>query len=61
MTAIAEDHRQHVSRRSYECSRAMHASLAGTYVADERSATHDDRRAAGLAQDVHDAVQAAAR
>ena len=56
--AIAEDHRQHISRRFYDCSREMHGSLADTYVADERFAAHYDRRAPGLAQYVHDAVKA---
>ena len=58
VTAVAEDHRQHISRRFYDCSPQMHASLADTYVADERFAAHYDRRAAGLAQYVHDAVKA---
>ena len=57
-TAIAEAHRQHISRRFYDCSREMHSSLADTYVADERFAAHYERRAAGLAQYVHDAVKA---
>ncbi len=39
----------------------MHASLADLYVADERFHAHYERRAAGLAQYVHDAVKAAAR
>jgi DNA-binding transcriptional MerR regulator len=58
VTAIAEDHRQHISRRFYDCSAEMHAALADMYVADERFAAHYDRRAAGLAQYVHDAVKA---
>ena len=58
VTAIAEDHRQHISRRFYDCSPQMHACLADMYVADERFAAHYDRRAAGLAQYVHDAVKA---
>ena len=58
VTAIAEDHRQHVSRRFYDCSHEMHSALADMYVADERFAAHYDRRAPGLAQYVHDAVKA---
>ena len=58
VTAIAEDHRQHISRRFYDCSPELHASLADMYVADERFAAHYERRAAGLAQYVHDAVKA---
>ena len=61
VTAIAEDHRQHISRRFYDCSREMHSSLADMYVADERFAAHYERRAPGLAQYVHDAVKANAR
>ena len=58
VTAIAEDHRQHISRRFYDCSRELHSSLADMYVADERFTAHYDRRAAGLARYVHDAVKA---
>lgn len=58
VTAIAEDHRQHISRRFYDCSREMHGSLADTYVVDERFTAHYERRAVGLAQYVHDAVKA---
>jgi hypothetical protein len=58
VTAIAEDHRQHISRRFYDCSPELHGALADMYVADERFAAHYDRRAAGLAQYVHDAVKA---
>jgi DNA-binding transcriptional MerR regulator len=58
VTAIAEEHRQHISRSFYECPPEMHASLAEMYVADERFAKHYDDRAPGLARYVHDAVQA---
>ena len=58
VTAIAEDHRRHISARFYDCSPEMHSRLADMYVADERFAAHYERRAAGLAQYVHDAVQA---
>jgi DNA-binding transcriptional MerR regulator len=58
VTAIAEDHRQHISRRFYDCSPEMHSSLADMYVADERFTAHYERRAAGLAQYVSDAVKA---
>ena len=58
VTAIAEDHRQHISRRFYDCSPEMHSSLADMYVADERFTAHYERRAPGLAQYVHDAVKA---
>ena len=58
VTAIAEDHRQHITRRFYDCSHEMHRALADTYLADERFTTHYERRATGLAQYVHDAVEA---
>ena len=58
VTAIAEDHRCHISERFYDCSREMHGHLADMYVADERFAAHYERRAAGLARYVHDAVKA---
>ena len=61
VTAIAEDHRQHISRRFYDCSPEMHSSLADMYVGDERFEAHYERRAPGLAQYVHDAVKANAR
>jgi DNA-binding transcriptional MerR regulator len=58
VTAIAEDHRQHISRRFYDCSHEMHSGLADMYLADERFTAHYERRATGLAQYVHDAVEA---
>ncbi len=58
VTAIAEDHRQHIGRRFYDCSPQTHSSLADVYVADERFTAYYDRCAAGLAQYVHDAVKA---
>ncbi len=55
--AIAEEHRQSISRNFFECSPQLHSSLADLYVADERFAAHYDRRGPGLAQYVHDAVK----
>lgn len=49
VTAIAEDHRQHISRRFCDGSPEMHSSLADMHVADERFEAHDERRAMGLA------------
>ena len=54
----AEQHRSWVGQ-FYDCSPEMHRALAATYLADERFAAHYDRRAAGLAQYVHDVVLAA--
>ena len=58
VTAIAEDHRLHISRRFYECSRETHVGLAELYVSDERFAAHYERAAPGLAQYVSAAVKA---
>ena len=56
--ALAEEHRQQISRDFYECSPEMHRGLAELYVSDERFAAHYEAVAPGLAQYVHDAVQA---
>jgi DNA-binding transcriptional MerR regulator len=54
----AEAHRQHISRWFYECSPAMHRGLAQMYVADPRFTATYEAQAAGLAQWVHDAIEA---
>jgi hypothetical protein len=56
--ALAERHRQHISRWFYPCSRQMHRGLAEMYVADERFARTYEREAEGLAAYVHDAIVA---
>jgi DNA-binding transcriptional MerR regulator len=56
--AIAEEHRQHISRWFYDCPPGMHAGLGRMYVEDERFAATYERIAPGLAQYVSDAVQA---
>ena len=56
--AIAEEHRQQISRCYYECGYAMHTSLADMYLADERFTAHYEGVAPGLAQYVHDAIHA---
>ena len=55
---IAEEHRQQISRNFYDCPPQMHAGLGRMYVEDERFTAHYEKRAAGLAQYVSDAVQA---
>ena len=55
--AAAEQHRAWVGQ-FYDCSHALHRSLATAYLADERFAAHYDRRATGLARYVHDVVLA---
>ena len=55
---IAEEHRQQISRNFYDCPPQMRAGLGRMYVEDERFTAHYEKRAAGLAQYVSDAVQA---
>ncbi len=54
--ALAEEHRAGISRWFYDCPPGLHRALAEMYVADERFGAHYDRRAAGLAQYVRDAI-----
>jgi hypothetical protein len=54
----AERARLHIDRWFYPCSKEMHAALGRMYVADARFAENYERRAAGLAQFVCDAIQA---
>jgi hypothetical protein len=56
--ALAEQNRQFICRWFYECSHAMHRTLAETYVSDDRFRATYDNVAPGLAQYVHDAVLA---
>ena len=53
-----EAHRQHITRWFYDCSTVMHRGLAQMYLADPRFTAHYEQLAPGLAQYVHDAVQA---
>jgi DNA-binding transcriptional MerR regulator len=54
--ALAEEHRQFLTRWFYDCGYDMHRGLAETYVADERFRKTYDDLAPGLAQYVHDAI-----
>lgn len=56
--ALAERHRDHISRWFYPCSPAMHRGLAEMYVADERFTRTYEREAEGLAAYFHDAIVA---
>jgi hypothetical protein len=58
--AVAERHRAHISRWFYDCSPQTQRGLAEMYIADDRFAQHYERRAAGLATYVHDAILASA-
>ena len=55
---LAEALRQQIDRRFYDCPPGMHRNLADMYLADPRFTAHYDKRAAGLAQYVHDAIHA---
>jgi DNA-binding transcriptional MerR regulator len=54
----AERARLHIDRWFYPCSHEMHAALGGMYVTDARFADNYERKAAGLAQFVCDAIRA---
>jgi DNA-binding transcriptional MerR regulator len=56
--ALAERHRDHISRWFYPCSPAMHRGLAEMYVADERFTRTYEREAEGLAAYFHHAIVA---
>jgi MerR family transcriptional regulator, thiopeptide resistance regulator len=55
---LAERHRQHISRWFYDCGYDMHRGLARLYLADDRFRENYDRIAPGLAQYIHDAINA---
>ncbi len=54
--ALAERHREHISRWFYPCSPQMHRGLAEMYVADERFTRTYEIEAEGLAAYFHDAI-----
>jgi hypothetical protein len=56
--AVAERHRQYVSRWFYECSPQAHRGLGELYASDERFARNYEQQAAGLAAYVRDAIAA---
>jgi MerR family transcriptional regulator, thiopeptide resistance regulator len=55
---LAEQHRLHIDRWFYPCSRAIHVSLGEMYVSDPRFTEHYDKRRPGLAQFVCEAIRA---
>ncbi|MBY8888759.1 MerR family transcriptional regulator [Streptomyces sp. PTM05] len=58
-TAVAEHHRQHLRANFYDCSYAMHCSLAEMYVADPRfTAAYDEALRPGLAAYIRKAILA---
>ncbi|GIH26730.1 HTH-type transcriptional activator TipA [Acrocarpospora phusangensis] len=57
-TALAERHREHISRWFYACGYDIHRGLADMYVADPRFAATYEAVAEGLAAYIRDAVHA---
>ncbi len=57
--ALAEQHRAHIDRWFYPCSREIHVSLGEMYVSDARFAAHYDRVRPGLAAYLRAAILAA--
>ena len=55
---LAEEHREQITAHFYECSYEIHLGLAEMYLADERFRAFYDNERAGLAQYVHDAIEA---
>jgi MerR family transcriptional regulator, thiopeptide resistance regulator len=56
--ALAELHREHISRWFYPCSPQMHRGLGEMYIGDERFTRTYEREAPGLAKYFHDAIVA---
>ena len=56
--AVAERHRQHISRWFYECTPEIHRGLGEMYVADERFRANWDKRCEGLAEYVRSVLVA---
>jgi hypothetical protein len=55
---LAEEHRAQITRWFYDCPYPMHRNLAQMYVADERFRQRYDAIEPGLAQYLHDAINA---
>jgi len=55
---LAEQHRLHIDRWFYPCSRSMHQALGEMYVADERFTAAIDERTPGLARFLAEAIRA---
>ncbi len=56
--AVVADHRAHISRWFYDCSKPIHRALGQMYVADPRFTANIDKTAAGLAAFMSDAIAA---
>ena len=55
---LAEEHRALITEHFYECTYDIHVGLAEMYLADDRFRAHYDNQRPGLAQYVHDAIEA---
>jgi hypothetical protein len=55
---LAEEHRQHITRRFYDCSPEIHRGLGDMYVNDPRFAANYESIAPGLATFIRDAIHA---
>ena len=55
---LVEQHRAHIDRWFYPCSKEMHKGLGAMYVADPRFAANLDGHGAGFAQYLSDAIAA---
>jgi MerR family transcriptional regulator, thiopeptide resistance regulator len=56
--AVAQRHRDQISRWFYDCPPQMHRGVAAMYISDPRFGANYERVATGLAQFVHDAIVA---
>lgn len=56
--AAVEDHRRHIDRWFYPCSREMHHGLGEMYVADQRFTANLDKVVPGFARFLRDAIAA---
>ncbi|WP_346536290.1 MerR family transcriptional regulator [Micromonospora sp. DPT] len=56
--ALAEEHRQLISRWFYDCSYEIHTGLADMYVADPRFTAHYEAIAPGMAAYLNEAIHA---
>jgi DNA-binding transcriptional MerR regulator len=56
--AAVADHRLHIDRWFYPCSKEAHHGLAGMYIADPRFTENLDKVAPGFARFLHDAIAA---
>jgi DNA-binding transcriptional MerR regulator len=56
--AVVEEHRAHISKWFYDCTKQIHRGLGEMYVADPRFTKNIDKAGAGLAKFMSDAIAA---